>query len=309
MGLKDLNLRHLKLISLYSSRYAIRGGSGLVFIFLFLACGLMTAHMIITPVEQIKAKAMSKTGQSIEDEEIVGELVRAARPVVKWVVGENDEEEKDSGGEENVDWASYLLDEKPALLSAVLLIMIFALPFLVACGVFNQYSGDVQSKGLRYQLLRTERTNIFFGRFIGASIYTVLVIALLIAIITLYLGLKIRIYEWGSLMGWSLRGFMALVLVALPYVALCSWISGSIDSPFGSLVICTLVVGVVPLFAAIGSKSWEPAVYIKHVLPWGVQNYLLHSSAAYVLGTAAACLGYTVLFLFLGHRHFLKRDL
>lgn len=313
MSLKDLNAKHLKLISLYSSRYAVRGGTGLVFVFLVLACGLMTAHIYESLVEQAKVQAKTETGQIMSDEDIVNALVEVARPAVKMVVGEEvSREGKPAAGQGNdgtVDWASYLLDEQPALLSAILLIMIFAMPFLVACGAFNLYSGDVQSKGLRYQLLRTERTNIYFGRFFGAAIYTVLVIVILMVIITSYIGLKIQIYEWGSLISWSLRGILALSLISIPYLAFCAWISGSIDSPIGSLVVCSLIIGAVPLFAMLGSMMWEHAVYVKYVMPWGIQDYLLHPKGSYVLGATAACLGYTVLFLFLGHRHFMKRDL
>jgi hypothetical protein len=90
---------------------------------------------------------------------------------------------------------------------------------------------------------------------------------------------------------------------------LCSWISAAFDSPFGSLVICQLVVGAVPLFALIGRHTWEPLAAINYALPWGVQHYLLHPDALLTAGAAAACLGYTAAFLGLGYRHFSKRDL
>lgn len=313
MSLSDLKKRHMQLISLYSTRYAVRGGTGLVFIMLVLLCGLMTAHLIITPVEQTR-EASREYGVSEEDysnEDIVNELIEVARPVVEWVLTEEktsteEEEEDEEAGRE---WTSFLLDENPALLSAVLLIMLFASPFLVTMGAFNQFSGDVQTRGIRYQLLRAERTNIFFGRFLGAALFTILVMALLIAIISLYIGLKLQIYEMGALVGWSLRGFLALSLVCLPYVALCAWISSAIDSPFGSLTISSVIVGAVPLFALIGRHTWEPMAYVNYLLPWGVQNHLLHPSSLHLVGSVAACLGYTALFLLLGHRHFSKRDL
>lgn len=317
MSLQDLNFHHLKLISTYAARYAIRGGTGLVFVILALSCGLLMAHFILSPVEQVKEKNRAE-GLEMKDEDIVKNLIDIARPVVVWVIGgasskdaseEGMPDTKDENGTSATEWASYLLDEKPALLSAVLLLMLFASPFLVALGAFNQFSGDVQTKGLRYQLLRTERTNIFFGRFLGTALYTVLVMALLISIIVLYLGLKINIYGWGALIVWSLRGLLALGIVCLPYVALCSWMSSMIDSPFGSLTINTLIVGAVPLFAFLGKNTWEPVAYVNYALPWGVQNYLLHPSTGSFLGAIAACCGYTLVFLFLGHRYFVKRDL
>ncbi len=304
MSLHTVNRQHLKLISLYSGRYAMRGGTGIIFAILVLVCGLLIAHLFVSPVEMQKENVRSNMGLEVEDQKILEDLVDFARPGVMWALG-------GSGGDEErtEKWTSYLLDKKPAMLSAIFLVMIFILPFLVALGAFNQFSGDIGSRGLRYHLLRTERPNIFFGRFLGTALFNILVMVFLLVVIILYIGFKLQVYAWPDLFTWGLRGLIAFTLICLPYVALCSWMSASMDSPFLSLVICNLVVGIVPLFAKIGSLTWEPASYVIYVLPWGIHNYLLHHNLLVVLGAAAACLGYTALFLFLGHRHFQKRDL
>ena len=183
------------------------------------------------------------------------------------------------------------------------------MPFLVAIGGFNQFSGDVGSRGLRYLLLRTERANIFFGRFIGTTIYTICVVAILVAVVVLYLGGKVGIYGWGELFIWAGWGILALAIVCVPYVALCSWISASIDSPLASLVVSKLVIGFVPAAALIAGMAWEPGGYLKYLLPWGIQNDLLHPDAGPIVVASAACLGYAVVFLALGYRHFSRRDL
>ncbi|MBN1851133.1 MAG: hypothetical protein JW829_00355 [Pirellulales bacterium] len=314
MSFRELQLRHLRLISLYGARYVIRGGAGLVYIMLVLSCGLITAHIILLPVEQ---EAKEKTGVELTDKEMLDHLVEVARPAVQWMLGGKTKNERPvmerSAGNEKEDpeirWAAYLLDEKPALLSAVILIMFYFTPFLVALGSFNQYSGDIQSKGLRYQLLRTSRTNIYFGRFLAAVFYTVFVNAILIIIIVLYLGLKLDIYAWSALARWGLWGILALIAVSIPYIAFCGWISSMIDSPFGSMTISSIVISAIPLFALFGRATWKPASSICYALPWGIQNYILHPDWTWVLGSLAACGGYTILFLLLGHHHFTKRDL
>ena len=80
------------------------------------------------------------------------------------------------------------------------------------------------------------------------------------------------------------------------------------DSPFGSLSLCALAIGGIPLVAYVGGR-WEHAHYINWVIPWGVQNYLFHYQAGTVALAALACFGYTAVFLTLGYRHFAKRDL
>jgi ABC-type transport system involved in multi-copper enzyme maturation permease subunit len=183
------------------------------------------------------------------------------------------------------------------------------LPFLVALGAFNQLSGDVQTKGIRYQLLRVARTNLYLGRFLAVVLFTAGLLAVVIAIVVLYLGVEIGVYGAGDLVGWGLWGFAALTIASLPYIALCSLISAGVDSPFGSLTIAHIVIGAVPTFALIGRASWEPLAKVNYLLPWGIQSWLLHPDASKVLLAAGACLGYTILFLGLGHLRFTRRDL
>ena len=47
------------------------------------------------------------------------------------------------------------------------------------------------------------------GRFLGTAVFSICVIALTLAIVTLYLALRIKIYPAGPLFAWSLRGFVA----------------------------------------------------------------------------------------------------
>jgi len=323
MSVSDLNSRHLSLISKHAARYSVRGGTGLTFLMLVLTLGLFIANILITPVEQAKIQ-VDEQGFAISDEELMEELVDIARPVVEWAIKASTPEAKAGDDEETREaiearaeaadedaqlWASYLIDERPGILSAILLILLFSLPFLIVTGAFNQFSGDIQSRGLRYLLLRTERANLFFGRFLGTSLFAIGTMAVLITTISLYVGLKLQIYGAAELTAWSLWGFLAMVVLTLPYVAFCSWVSSSIDSPFGSLTISALVIGAVPLFAVIGRNTWHPVTYVNWLMPWGIQNQLLHDSLSGQLTAYALCLGYTALFLTLGYRKFSMRDL
>jgi ABC-2 family transporter protein len=299
---------HLRLISLHSMRHAIRGGSGLVFVLVTLVTGLCVAQAVIGPLE-LAQRGFGEMGLS--GGETPEEIKEVGRAVVGWAIGESENPIALPGlkPSEERPWTTYLLDDHPALLSIIFLILIFTLPFLVPFGAFNQVSGDAQSRGLRYLLLRTERSSIFLGRFIGTTLFAVVVMGLLVATIALYLGLKVRIYDPGALTLWSLRGYLALAILTVPYVALCAWISACIDSPFGSLTISNLIVIGVLLFAAIGTISHESFRAVLFLLPWGLQNHLLHPSPLHFVGATLACAGYTAVFLYLGHRHFLRRDL
>lgn len=312
MSLKDLNRRHLSLIGIFSTRHAVRGGTGLIFLLLVMVGGLMVAHIVLQSVEVIQTQIREEYGEEIEKERLITEMTSAAKPFVSWALGEREKSPipgRTVGDTEEDAWAAYLLDDRPALLSAILLVLLFVLPFMSIMGAFNQYSGDVGTKGIRYQLLRTERANIYFGRFLGTVLYFSLTLALLVSTIVVYMGLKLDFYGWGELLRWGFLGWVCLSILAIPYVAMCGLISGAIDSPFGSLVLCCLVVLGVPLFALIAGLKWDEARYIRYLLPWATQNFLLHHSVAYVLAAVGGCLGYTAIFLTLGYRHFAKRDL
>lgn len=289
--------RHLALVTRYTLRNSLRGGTGLVFLLLGVLFSLFVANAVITPVEQLVRQA-EKAGVDAEPAEVVDKIVAVGRPVVEWALDEKTGE-----------WTRFLLVERPALLSAIFLIMLFGLPFLIPLGAFNQTAGDIGSRGIRYLLLRTERSNIFFGRFLATAIFTAVVLVVSIALIAIYVALKLDIYAAGDVVRWSLRGAFAVAVLSLPYVALCSWISAHNDSALLSLVVASLAVGAVLLLAFAGSRSVDALGYIRWLLPWGVQNQLLAPGLGRVALATLACFGYTAAYLYLGHRHFARRDL
>ena len=133
--------------------------------------------------------------------------------------------------------------------------------------------------------------------------------AIIVATITLYLGAKTRIYPAMALIGWSAWGFLALSILMVPYIAVCSMISATVDSPFLSLVLAKVIIAGTLLLALGGSIAWKPAKHLMYALPWGWQSYLLHPSPTHWLGAALACLVYAAVFLMIGYYRFEKRDI
>jgi len=332
MNLKAPTIDHIRLISLYWSRYAVRSGSGLVYLLIALVFGLFVAHILITPVEQLIARQERELGQ-MNPEVIRNTITDIGQPITQWVLGQKSLKEimqqatarqralmNDSDdtsltvqplkSDADLDpWARFLLEKRPALLSAIFLVLLFGMPFVISFLAYNQVSGDIQSHGLRYLLLRTERSNIYFGRFLGTVIFSTAVTAIIIVTIVFYLGIKTRIYPAPALAGWAVHGFLALSILMVPYIAVCSLISASVDSPFLSLILAKVVIAGVLVLAILGSVAWKPAKYLLYALPWGWQSHLLHPAPAHCLGAALACLLYAAVFLMLGYYCFERRDL
>jgi hypothetical protein len=331
MNLKTLTIKHLRLISLYWSKYVVRSGSGLVYLLIALVFGLSVAHILIMPVEQLMVQQKRTMGQT--DPEIIrNTIIKIGQPITQWILGQktmkeiieynaaqqraymNNPDETSMTGQVQIDtdfdpWTRFLLEERPALLSAIFLVLIFGMPFVISFLAYNQVSGDIQSHGLRYLLLRTERSNIYFGRFLGTVLFSTAVIATIVATITFYLGLKTRIYPAMELIGWAACGFLALAILMVPYIALCSLISASVDSPFLSLILAKVIIAGVLLLAIVGSIAWKPAKYLLYALPWGWQSQLLHPSPMHWFSAALACLAYAAAFLMAGFYRFEKRDI
>jgi len=324
MKLKTPTIGHVRLISLYWSRYAVRSGSGLVYLMIALVFGLTVAHIIIMPVEQVMARQEQPDPQVIRNT-----IIEIGQPIIQFVLGIKSfrqiaEESvafqpRYPGGPKSAGagksgsgfdpWTSFLLEKRPALLSAIFLVLLFGMPFVISFLAYNQVSGDMQNHGLRYLLLRTERSSIYFGRFFGTAIFSTAVMAVIVVTITFYLGMKTGLYPALDLAGWAAHGFLALSILMVPYIAVCSLISASVDSPFLSLVLAKVAIVGVLLIGGLGKLAWKPAKYVMYALPWGWQNNLLHPSATHWLGAALACLVYTGFFLMLGYYHFERRDL
>ncbi len=312
-----MNARHVNLISRYSIRYSVRGGVGLVSLLLTLVFGLGVAHILLKPAEMALTQAKKIGFENLTQEELLDDFIndRGVRRVVDWILTDKAAAESEDAAvqaqakEDARNWSAHLLNDNPALLSAIMLILLYGWPLMVSMGAFNLFSGDIQSRGLRYHLIRADRSSIYWGRVLGMILTQSFILVAVMSVITAYMAMKLPFYGWGPLTAWGLQGLMALVVLSLPYIGLCAWISASINSPFGALTIISAALGAVPLLALLGQSQWSGLGYINYLLPWGIQHQLFHPEPAVIITTVLACLGYAAVFFYLGQRTFRSRDL
>ena len=107
--------------------------AGLVFLLVAVLFALYVAAAVITPVEELMRVAHADARSAID------QLAQAGRPVVSWALGSGDGQ-----------WVDFLLLERPALLSAIFLILLFGLPFLIPLGAFNQTAGEIGSRVIEW---------------------------------------------------------------------------------------------------------------------------------------------------------------
>jgi ABC-type transport system involved in multi-copper enzyme maturation permease subunit len=244
-------------------------------------------------------------------------LTQQAKPVVAWMVSSRTASAKNAASPRRSDedaeaWADYLLDDRPGMLSAIFLILLFGWPLVVSFGAFDLYAGDISSRQLRYQLLRADRGSIFFGRLIGMLLTFAAVLVLLGVTVTVYMGCKLSVYagySWSELAGWAVYGTVAMVCVSVPYIALCAWLSAACSGSFFSLTMASLAIGGVPLLSLFARLQHEAGGYVLYLLPWGFQMRLFHHEPLQVALAVGGCALHTLLFTWLGYRKFTTRDL
>jgi ABC-type transport system involved in multi-copper enzyme maturation permease subunit len=288
---------HLKLIATHCVRHSLRGGAGLIAILATLTIGLIMASIVISPLEALHAKLHIAQQPSELGGSQMQEVMQIAKKAFGWVMGTSDAQ------------IDYLSNDKPAMVSAILILLTVVTPLFACLAAFNQTSGDNASRGLRYLLIRTERDNIFVGRLIGTAAFMAVVLGILFVILGAYIAAKIHVHPTGDMLLWLLGGYIRLVALTMPYVALCAWVSGSIDSPFGSLMLSLLVAYVWPLFVAVGAANAAWFHYLTYLTPWGYKWWLFSEQPAMVAGGFAVMLAFTVLITGYGLSRFRKRDM
>jgi len=285
---------HLKLVAGSYLRTSLRSGAGVIFLILSMIVGLVLAGIAVLPIEALQIAA--KSGQSAEV--AFNEAVAKFGPgVISAFTNASD------------DTARYWLTDQPALMTLFLIMMLAFLPFLASLAGFNQTSGDIGSKGLRYLLLRTERANIFLGRLAATYVFTLAVVTVIFAVVALYTVVKVPYYGTGATLWWLLRGWFACAVFLLPWVALAAWVSTTMEFPFLSLLIMELGLTLWIVIVYVMTKNLEELQYAAYATPWGYKFWLLDPNPAKVLGGIAVMLGFTGVFTWMGLRNFDKRDL
>jgi hypothetical protein len=126
----------------------------------------------------------------------------------------------------------------------------------------------------------------------------------------MYMFAKVDVHGKGEMAWWLFQGYLRVMLFALPYMAVCSWVSCMIESAFGSLVIALLLVYFVPALIGMAGSALDVNLHpLQYITPWGWKSWMLGPLGLQFLGAVAAQVAFAAGFLFLGNRYFGKRDL
>jgi ABC-2 type transport system permease protein len=191
------------------------------------------------------------------------------------------------------------LEQVPLVVLLVFKATLLFLPLYVAIMGFDQVSGEVGPRSIRYFTVRARRSSLLLGKFLSQA--TVLLGLVLI------IDLAIFVYAWFTTPDFPVASFalnllkfwLAAVVFSLGYLALTTFCSSLFRSPALSLIFnifmlfCFWLVNLIGGFAAEGSMS----SYLRYLTPSHYANNLLHPRLAEFAVSGAAYAAFALVFL------------
>ena len=201
------------------------------------------------------------------------------------------------------------LSQLPMVVLVVFKLTLFFLPAYIVLMGFDQVSGEVGPRSIRYVTLRARRSSVLLGKFLTQA--TLLLGLVLVVDLAIFLYAKLSTPEFGfGLMALSLlRFWVAAVVYSLAYIALTTLCSTLFRSPGVSLVFNFIVLFVFWMVDVIAGSLASPASYLRYLSPSAYSMNLLHPQPGQFGLSALAYAGFALLFLGAAHLTLRTRDL
>jgi ABC-type transport system involved in multi-copper enzyme maturation permease subunit len=218
----------------------------------------------------------------------------------------------------------FMFDTDPAMLDAlkniplvvlfVFKITLFFLPAYVALMGFDQISGEVGPRSIRYLVVRSSRSAVLFGKYLAQAAALLILVLLVDVGIFAYARATNPDFGWGLLVGTLLKFWLAEVVFSLAYLALTTLCSTLFRSPAVSLVFNFLALFGLWMIHTIGGLGvhrellptgmpgpetvTSPIAALRYASPSHYSTDLLHPRWTAFAGSGLAYLCFAAIFLF-----------
>lgn len=221
-----------------------------------------------------------------------------------------------------LDWLSSM----PLVLFVVFkLTMVFS-PLFIALMSFDQISGEIGPKSIRYLVVRVKRSSILLGKFAAQATIASGLLVLCTAMMVVVAKVLNDDFAASAAILIGLKLAAVLVVFSLAYLGLSSLCSAVTRQSGVSLVLNVILLFVVWSMSFLGNvvrlpgeeaafgslaslktESWFG--YMRYGSVWNFGQDLLHPVAARFLSAGMVHLGFALLFLGLAHLALRQRDL
>ncbi|QSQ27027.1 ABC transporter permease subunit [Pyxidicoccus parkwayensis] len=203
------------------------------------------------------------------------------------------------------------LAQVPLEVLLVFKITLFFLPAYVALMGFDQISGEVGPRSMRYLTVRARRSSVLLGKFLSQATLLLGLVLIIDLAIFIYARIANPDFGFGHVVLNLLKFWLAAIVFSLSYVSLTTLCSSLFRSPAVSLVFNFIALFVFWLMDTIGQASGETGAlrFLKYLSPSHYAGDLLHPKLAEFGASGAAYAGFATLFLLGAYAVLRARDL
>ncbi|MHB8876095.1 MAG: ABC transporter permease [Myxococcaceae bacterium] len=201
----------------------------------------------------------------------------------------------------------------PLVLLLVFKISLRFLPLFASIMGFDQISGEVGPRSIRYLTVRSRRSSVMFGKFLAQATILAVLMLLIDAGLCIYARFSEPDFTTSSMLLTLARFWLSAVVFSLAYLALTTLCSALFRQPPVSLVFNIIVLFVIWLMAFIGeffrlepdprlppelaSQMVSKVAYLRYGSLWHYSSDLLHPQLSHFGVAGLAHMGFALLFL------------
>jgi ABC-type transport system involved in multi-copper enzyme maturation permease subunit len=282
-------------MTLVDLRRTLRGGSGLFFLLVVLLVGWILLAIVTDPLDRLVAEESTR---ALSPAAVTQQIAVFFGPVIAWWV---------DAPSEFASPVVHLISARPAVMSLFLIMFAGFVPFtscLVGC---DQMAADLANRHARVILLRTGRVELMLSRFFGVVLFSAIVSLVLVLFVAAFIATKLPGFDPMLLLLWGLQGWMALVVISLPYLALTTWFSLVVRTS-GMVFILSLLVTTALIVGTKILGSQLELEWLEKLSPWGWKYGLFHPQITTVIASLSVLLLFTCTLLAAARFRLVRRD-
>lgn len=214
----------------------------------------------------------------------------------------------------------------PLLLLGVFKITLRFLPLFIALMGFDQLSGDVGNKSIRYLVVRVKRSSIILGKLLSQMTLFALLMSLCTVLMVMVTKILNPLFAPADVALWTGKLILSSLVLALAYLSLTALLSALVKQGGVSLVLNIIALFVIWFIALVGGWFRFPGeevvpgtlsmvkpeslwAYFRYTSVWQYGDDLLHPHWGRFLTAALVHVGFGLVFLGLAHLALRRRDL
>lgn len=203
------------------------------------------------------------------------------------------------------------LAQVPMEVLVVFKITLFFLPAYVALMGFDQLSGEVGPRSMRYLTVRARRSSVLLGKFLSQATLLLGLVLIIDLAIFVYARVANPTFGFADVALNLLKFWLAAIVFSLSYVSLTTLCSSLFRAPAVSLVFNFILLFVFWLMDTIGRWAGEESAlrFLRYLSPSYYAGNLLHPRLAEFGASGAAYAGFATIFLLGAYAVLRARDL